>query len=46
MDGTDKDSFLKLEVKDKFCRVCHGDLTEELFSKYHDKAYRQGRNKK
>lgn len=46
VDGTDKDSFLKLEVKDKFCRVCHGDLTEELFSKYHDKAYRQGRNKK
>lgn len=45
VDGTLEDSFLKLDAKVKFCNVCHGDDTDDLFNKYHDKAYREGRNK-
>jgi len=47
VEGDAKNSFLKLDVKTGFCSVCHGEeRAENLFSKYHDKEFRQTRNKK
>lgn len=47
IEGDVKDSFLKLEVKEGFCEACHGaEITGELFDKYHNKEFRESRNKK
>jgi cytochrome c553 len=45
-DGDEKNSFLKQKVSGKFCTVCHGEEGKTLFDKYHDKNYRDGREKK
>lgn len=44
-EATLNDSFLRVDVKEKFCELCHGDQTNELYSKYHDKEFRELRNK-
>lgn len=47
VEGDNTNSFLKLEVKDKFCAACHGAKDgNDLFVKYHDREFRNGRNKK
>lgn len=45
-DGNNKNSFLKISVKEKFCKVCHGDKAGELFDKFHDINFRKSRDKK
>ncbi|XOB63932.1 cytochrome c3 family protein [Deferribacteres bacterium DY0037] len=46
VDGDVHNSFLKQNVKNDFCKVCHGEKdAEELYNKYHDKEYRNSRNK-
>jgi hypothetical protein len=47
VEGDTKNSFLKLSVKDDFCKVCHGEKqSEDLFNKYHDQKFRDELNKK
>jgi len=45
-NGNEKNGFIKLSVSDKFCKVCHGEEAKSLFDKYHDKKFREGRDKK
>lgn len=46
VEGDLKNSFLKTDVKGDFCVACHGkEDSENLFNKYHDKQYRDSRNK-
>lgn len=40
-------SFLKQIAKEQFCAKCHGMAqSEELFAKFHDRKFRESRNKK
>ncbi|MCD8554998.1 cytochrome c3 family protein [Seleniivibrio sp.] len=45
VEGDLNNSFLKKDVKDKFCSVCHGETqAKDLFEKYHDKKFRDNRS--
>jgi len=46
IDGDENNSFLKISVSEQFCTVCHGEEGKDLFEKYHDKDYRDSREKK
>jgi len=47
VEGDLKNSFLKSGVKTDFCEACHGkEKAAPLFDKYHDREFRENRNKK